>query len=176
MFWERCNELQDIEKIMAQIERGEAKIQRRISIKRALDSKVRLLRIGLTQHLVLTEPLTVIKQKLIQNYILMKIPLVFIKPAGIGHHFISTLLTDSFLFLCSLLGIGLHSISTFFTDSVLCLCCLPGTGHHSISTFFTDSVLFLCSLPGTGHHSISTFLLTQYYFCSLPGIGHHSIS
>ena len=41
VFWERCNELQDIEKIMAQIERGEAKIQRRISIKRALDAKVR---------------------------------------------------------------------------------------------------------------------------------------
>lgn len=40
MFWERCNELQDIEKIMAQIERGEARIQRRISIKKALDAKV----------------------------------------------------------------------------------------------------------------------------------------
>lgn len=41
LFWERCNELQDIERIMAQIERGEAKIQRRISIKKALDVKVR---------------------------------------------------------------------------------------------------------------------------------------
>ncbi|KAG5284468.1 hypothetical protein AALO_G00027050 [Alosa alosa] len=40
VFWERCNELQDIEKIMAQIERGEARIQRRISIKRALDAKI----------------------------------------------------------------------------------------------------------------------------------------
>lgn len=40
MFWERCNELQDIERIMAQIERGETKIQRRISIKKALDCKV----------------------------------------------------------------------------------------------------------------------------------------
>lgn len=40
IFWERCNELQDIEKIMAQIERGEARIQRRISIKKALDAKV----------------------------------------------------------------------------------------------------------------------------------------
>ncbi|KAI0218655.1 SWI/SNF-related matrix-associated actin-dependent regulator of chromatin subfamily A member 5 [Lamellibrachia satsuma] len=40
IFWERCNELQDIERIMAQIERGEAKIQRRISIKRALDCKM----------------------------------------------------------------------------------------------------------------------------------------
>lgn len=40
VFWERCNELQDIEKLVAQIERGEAKIQRRISIKKALDSKM----------------------------------------------------------------------------------------------------------------------------------------
>ncbi|ELT93996.1 hypothetical protein CAPTEDRAFT_18898 [Capitella teleta] len=40
VFWERCNELQDIERIMAQIERGETKIQRRISIKKALDAKM----------------------------------------------------------------------------------------------------------------------------------------
>ncbi|ESO93825.1 hypothetical protein LOTGIDRAFT_182249 [Lottia gigantea] len=40
VFWERCNELQDIEKIMAQIDRGEARIQRRIGIKRALDVKM----------------------------------------------------------------------------------------------------------------------------------------
>ncbi|XP_070553116.1 SWI/SNF-related matrix-associated actin-dependent regulator of chromatin subfamily A member 5-like isoform X2 [Ptychodera flava] len=40
VFWERCNELQDIERIMAQIERGEAKIQRKISIKKALDAKM----------------------------------------------------------------------------------------------------------------------------------------
>ena len=40
VFWERCSELQDIDRIMAQIERGEAKIQRRISIKKALDAKV----------------------------------------------------------------------------------------------------------------------------------------
>lgn len=40
VFWERCNELQDIERIMAQIEKGEAKIQRRVSIKRALDAKM----------------------------------------------------------------------------------------------------------------------------------------
>ena len=40
VFWERCHELQDIDRIMAQIERGEAKIQRRASIKRALDSKM----------------------------------------------------------------------------------------------------------------------------------------
>lgn len=40
VFWERKEELQDLDKIMAQIERGEAKIQRRISIKKALDAKV----------------------------------------------------------------------------------------------------------------------------------------
>ena len=40
VFWERCSELQDIERIMAQIERGEAKIQRRSTIKKALDIKV----------------------------------------------------------------------------------------------------------------------------------------
>ncbi|XP_074133683.1 putative global transcription activator SNF2L1 isoform X2 [Sminthopsis crassicaudata] len=40
VFWDRCNELQDIDKIMAQIERGEARIQRRISIKKALDAKI----------------------------------------------------------------------------------------------------------------------------------------
>lgn len=40
VFWERCHELTDIERIMAQIERGEAKIQRRVSIKRALDAKM----------------------------------------------------------------------------------------------------------------------------------------
>ena len=41
VFWERCNELQDIERIMSQIERGETRIQRKISIKKALDAKVR---------------------------------------------------------------------------------------------------------------------------------------
>lgn len=40
VFWERCHELQDIERLMAQIEKGEAKIQRRASIKKALDSKM----------------------------------------------------------------------------------------------------------------------------------------
>ncbi|XP_013411637.1 SWI/SNF-related matrix-associated actin-dependent regulator of chromatin subfamily A member 5 [Lingula anatina] len=40
VFWERCHELQDIDRIMAQIERGEAKIQRRISIKKAMDAKM----------------------------------------------------------------------------------------------------------------------------------------
>ena len=42
VFWERKDEMTDIEKIMAQIERGEAKIQRRISIKKALEAKVLL--------------------------------------------------------------------------------------------------------------------------------------
>lgn len=42
VFWDRCHELQDVERIMAQIERGEAKIQRRSSIKMALDGKVKL--------------------------------------------------------------------------------------------------------------------------------------
>jgi hypothetical protein len=42
VFWDRCQELQDIDRIMAQIDRGEAKIQRRISIKKALDAKVRI--------------------------------------------------------------------------------------------------------------------------------------
>lgn len=43
VFWERCNELTDIDKIMAQIDRGEAKIQRRISIKKAMEAKVSIL-------------------------------------------------------------------------------------------------------------------------------------
>lgn len=40
VFWERYNELQDIDRIIAQIEKGENKIQRRISIKKALDAKM----------------------------------------------------------------------------------------------------------------------------------------
>ncbi|XKL63332.1 hypothetical protein PGB90_005696 [Kerria lacca] len=40
VFWERCQELQDIERILAQIDRGEAKIQRRVDIKHALDAKI----------------------------------------------------------------------------------------------------------------------------------------
>lgn len=40
VFWERCAELQDCDRILAQIERGEAKIQRRASIKKALDAKM----------------------------------------------------------------------------------------------------------------------------------------
>lgn len=40
VFWDRCHELQDVERIMAQIDRGETKIQRRASIKKALDGKV----------------------------------------------------------------------------------------------------------------------------------------
>jgi len=39
-FWERNNELQDIDRVMAQIEKGEAKIQRRGFIKNSLDSKI----------------------------------------------------------------------------------------------------------------------------------------
>ncbi len=34
VFWERCQELQDIERIMGQIEKGEAKIQRRALIRK----------------------------------------------------------------------------------------------------------------------------------------------
>lgn len=44
VFWERCHELQDIDRIMAQIDRGEAKIQRRASIKKALDAKMAMYR------------------------------------------------------------------------------------------------------------------------------------
>merc|ERR1711981_1561215 len=40
VFWERSQELQDIDRVMAQIEKGEAKIQRRGHIKRALDAKI----------------------------------------------------------------------------------------------------------------------------------------
>merc|ERR1719362_187145 len=40
VFWERNNELQDIDRVMAQIEKGEAKIQRRGLIKKSLDSKI----------------------------------------------------------------------------------------------------------------------------------------
>jgi len=40
VFWDRCQELTDIERIMAQIEKGEAKIQRRILIKKSLDAKI----------------------------------------------------------------------------------------------------------------------------------------
>merc|ERR1712203_655223 len=40
VFWERCGELQDSERIMAQIEKGESRIQRRALIKKALDAKI----------------------------------------------------------------------------------------------------------------------------------------
>uniref|UniRef100_A0A914UMR0 SANT domain-containing protein n=1 Tax=Plectus sambesii TaxID=2011161 RepID=A0A914UMR0_9BILA len=40
VFWERLDELADHERILAQIERGEARIQRKLSIKRALDAKI----------------------------------------------------------------------------------------------------------------------------------------
>jgi len=40
VFWDRCQELQDCERIMSQIEKGEARIQRRALIKKALDAKI----------------------------------------------------------------------------------------------------------------------------------------
>jgi len=40
VFWERNHELQDIDRIMGQIEKGEAKIQRRGLIRKALDAKI----------------------------------------------------------------------------------------------------------------------------------------
>ena len=40
VFWERKEELTDIDRIMAQIEKGEAKIQRRALIRKALDAKI----------------------------------------------------------------------------------------------------------------------------------------
>jgi len=40
VFWERCQELQDCDRIMSQIEKGEARIQRRSLIKKALDAKI----------------------------------------------------------------------------------------------------------------------------------------
>ena len=40
VFWERCKDLTDYDKIMGQIERGEQRIQRKKSIKRALDAKI----------------------------------------------------------------------------------------------------------------------------------------
>ena len=40
VFWERKDELQDVERIMNTIDKGEQKIQRKKDIKRALDAKV----------------------------------------------------------------------------------------------------------------------------------------
>ncbi|XP_023332066.1 chromatin-remodeling complex ATPase chain Iswi [Eurytemora carolleeae] len=40
VFWDRCAELQDCDRIMGQIEKGEARIQRRSLIKKALDAKI----------------------------------------------------------------------------------------------------------------------------------------
>merc|ERR1712062_682688 len=40
VFWDRKEELQDIDRIIAQIEKGEAKIQRRSLIRKALDAKI----------------------------------------------------------------------------------------------------------------------------------------
>jgi SWI/SNF-related matrix-associated actin-dependent regulator of chromatin subfamily A member 5 len=49
VFWDRVSELQDVERILAQIEKGEAKIQRRISIKKALDAKMTRYRMPFNQ-------------------------------------------------------------------------------------------------------------------------------
>eukprot|EP00088_Acartia_fossae_P044890 TRINITY_DN4792_c0_g1_i1.p1 TRINITY_DN4792_c0_g1~~TRINITY_DN4792_c0_g1_i1.p1 ORF type:complete len:715 (-),score=273.25 TRINITY_DN4792_c0_g1_i1:933-2795(-) len=40
VFWERCQELTDCDRIMSQIEKGESRIQRRALIKKALDAKI----------------------------------------------------------------------------------------------------------------------------------------
>merc|ERR1739845_321619 len=40
VFWERSQELQDIDRVMASIEKGESRIQRRALIKKALDAKI----------------------------------------------------------------------------------------------------------------------------------------
>ena len=40
MFWERKDELQDIDKVMSIIDKGEQKIQRKKDIKKALDIKM----------------------------------------------------------------------------------------------------------------------------------------
>lgn len=40
VFWDRCHELQEIDRIMVQIATGEAIIERQILMKKALDAKV----------------------------------------------------------------------------------------------------------------------------------------
>lgn len=40
VFWDRCNELQDQERIIGQIEKGEARIERKKNIRRCLDAKM----------------------------------------------------------------------------------------------------------------------------------------
>ena len=42
VFWERRDELEDHDRIMALIEKGEQKIQRKKDIKNALDTKVKI--------------------------------------------------------------------------------------------------------------------------------------
>ena len=42
VFWDRRDELEDHDRIMALIEKGEQKIQRKKDIKNALDTKVKL--------------------------------------------------------------------------------------------------------------------------------------
>ncbi len=73
VFWERCNELQDIERIMAQIERGEAKIQRRISIKKALDAKVSDYYHGTNLNFLKVKPSIIINFHLYLKYMYMEI-------------------------------------------------------------------------------------------------------
>ncbi len=46
VFWERCQELQDCDRIMGLIEKGEARIQRRSLIKKALDAKIARYKVG----------------------------------------------------------------------------------------------------------------------------------
>ena len=46
VFWERFSELQDCDRIMGQIEKGEARIQRRSLIKKALDAKIARYKVG----------------------------------------------------------------------------------------------------------------------------------
>ncbi|XP_037034435.1 chromatin-remodeling complex ATPase chain Iswi-like [Bradysia coprophila] len=40
VFWQRCKEIQDIDRFMSKIERGEAKIQMKVLLRRALDTKM----------------------------------------------------------------------------------------------------------------------------------------
>jgi len=40
VFWQRYTDLQDVDRYLGQIERGEARIQRRLSVRRSLDTKI----------------------------------------------------------------------------------------------------------------------------------------
>lgn len=50
MFWERKDELEDHDRIMALIEKGEQKIQRKKDIKNALDTKVKAIKHQIKNH------------------------------------------------------------------------------------------------------------------------------